>query len=273
MATFKKQSFNNPYYFYAEKYGQNNPTQVKLKVDVTSDTLEVKVTKVFDDDTTEIAMWHRLTMQTLKDYGNGFVDVTMWGVRQNLPMVTDEDGNVTGPTIVKPKDLIDFFGITLASKTSAPVGFSSIENTWKTPYQIFIKDSSGNFDDATIVIKTPAEDGFDYTIEGNSTAAINAAEFYVRPAEIVPSISLTSTSTSVAPNGSVTVDVTCSDTSIKEVFLDQVYGMTNKARVPLTNGSGSFTLYATDLVAGDTVRVKAGYRKFTGISDIVIPVV
>jgi hypothetical protein len=57
------------------------------------------------------------------------------------------------------------------------------------------------------------------------------------------------------------------------VFLESTGGYLPKNRVNLVNGVGSFKVRALDMEAGDTFKVKAGFRTFTGMLDISFEVI
>lgn len=52
-----------------------------------------------------------------------------------------------------------------------------------------------------------------------------------------------------------------------EVFLETTAGYLAHQRVKLTAGKGTFRLAALHLRAGETIRVKAGFRHFTGVAE------
>jgi hypothetical protein len=52
-----------------------------------------------------------------------------------------------------------------------------------------------------------------------------------------------------------------------EVFLEVTAGALNKTRY-LIGSDGSFKVRATDLDAGDTIRIKAGWRSYSGLAEV-----
>jgi hypothetical protein len=146
-----------------------------------------------------------------------------------------------------------------------------LTNYSDTLYNIFVPDASADCTDfiVRLTIDPKYEGGFEFEGPG--------AEFIVdvgaQPiAELLSPITLSSVDANVQADSSVVINVT-SDTFIDEVWLEPVYGLLNKTRVKMTNGQGTFTALSTGLEAGDVIRVKAGHRKFTGLADIIIPVV
>ena len=229
-----------------------------LYISATQDTLEVKVYRPADATHPEhINLWHKLKLSDLKAV-KGFEDQTLWAFPHDLTPV-DVDG-VTQANKLTGGTIIDVFARSVSSKNIGQVNGDFLY----TPYVIYVGDSTGDFTTFTIIVKSV--DSTEFILEGPHVNEIKAAANINTVAEIIPHITLSSDQTTVAPDSSIEVNVTA-DVSIKEVFLEQVYGAPNKLRVPLTNGTGSFRVYTTGMVVGETLRIKAGYRKYTGVSD------
>jgi hypothetical protein len=71
---------------------------------------------------------------------------------------------------------------------------------------------------------------------------------------------------SIETNSTFTLNLSVSDTSIKEIFVDAISGTTNKTRVYLTNGTGSLQVSTAGLTTTDNVKIKFGYKYFTGVT-------
>jgi hypothetical protein len=65
----------------------------------------------------------------------------------------------------------------------------------------------------------------------------------------------------------IVVGVSVEDTSLDEVYLEPVYGAVNGTRVGLTNGTGSFVVSKQGMSTGSKIRVKLGYKYFTGVTE------
>lgn len=82
-----------------------------------------------------------------------------------------------------------------------------------------------------------------------------------------------------AKDGTITVDFYIGDfdeAAIQgdaEVYLDVTGGSLNKYRCQTVNGVGSVTFRALDLEAGDVVKIKCGFKYFTGTDDCIVTVV
>lgn len=260
MAIFKKINSGGSGYFLDSIADKEHTSS--MFVNVTDNRFEIKITKHYANSETEIALWHVITLDKLQNL-NSVCDNSVWSssISDNTNHTDD------APCSIEDRSLIDLFSETLVSK-----GKVSLESSHRfCPYVIYVNDKNGTFNDFTIGLRIPDSE-LTYTIEGPHSVEINAAERIEFLKELLPEITLTSATASVSPDSSVDVTVT-TDSSVREVYLEQVYGVLNKTRVNISNGVGMFKILSTGFTAGEELRVKAGHRKFTGLTDIVIPVV
>lgn len=91
-------------------------------------------------------------------------------------------------------------------------------------------------------------------------------------------VKLTCDAATVAPGGTVEITVQSVDgygspvAKSSTIYLEPVYGYLPKTRVVLNDGVAKFKLMALGLDAGDTLRVKAGFRFVPGLDDLSIAV-
>jgi hypothetical protein len=257
---------------------KNKQGIIKYWVEITPSQIEIKIHSIepniinpdileFSDTKDVVVIWDIIKLSELQKKP-GFVDQTLWSriMHEDPTVVNISNENVYLPTEVSELDLVDIFGNTLLNKPATFMHRNS--EHYDSLYEIFVPDSLDDLTKCTIrfVINPDAE----YEIEGPSSASFVNENASIQ--DLVSSITLSSDQTTISADSSIIVNVQ-TDTFIDEVYLEQVYGMLNKTRVKLTNGIGSFTLYATGIEAGETVRVKAGHRKFTGIANFTVPVV
>lgn len=254
-----KSNITNPYW----GYGLNIETpyiKPHFYIDCKPEYIEVKIyTPTTGDVPAQILYWQKINLSVLKNIP-GFGDQSIWTTFDNLKI--EEANGVQVCLETRNNHLVDIFAKTLISKSSATDNSSGYNHT---PFVIYVGDSSGNFNDYTLVLKLNSDDEF--VFEGPSAPDVAASTETVQFARnLLPSITLSSTDSTVAPDQSITINVT-TDASVKEVYLEQVYGLLNKTRVSLSNGVGSFNVLATGMNSGDTIRVKAGFKKYTGVAD------
>ena len=266
----KKVSFEYPYFNIPETTGERaidltdtqlqeialvNNTPIKIWLDVQQNTFEIKMYRTLNNEDT-VYLWHKIDLQALS-IKPGFVDQTAW-VANLETLKTELD-------YIREYNITDVFAETVISKP-----YTILSAKVVSPYVIFVPDSSDSRGFLSFNYRIIMDPSTQYVVEGPSAASFVDENITIR--DFVSPITLSSAQSSVTADGSITVNVS-TDTFIDEVYLEQVYGLLNKTRVKLTNGQGSFILYATGLESGDTVRVKAGHKKFTGIADFTAPVV
>lgn len=57
------------------------------------------------------------------------------------------------------------------------------------------------------------------------------------------------------------------------VYIQQISGFSGGTQVFLTNGTGNFPISSAGMLPGDTIRMKLGWKYYSGIEDITVPVV
>lgn len=257
----KKHIINNP--DYRNVIPDKTSAGVTVHLDGDNSQFEIKVVRHNTDNTENVLLWHKIKAQNIKQFGSG-ADFVVYGIKEVMPLVSDENSVPTGPYEVQPVEFVDIFSETLTSRAKA-ISDASYN---KYPYYIFVDDQTSDFSTWTIGIRVPENSG--YVFEGNLKSIVDSAQTVTKFIEFLPTITLQAAAT-MAPDSSATITVT-TDPSVKEVFMDAVQGLINKQRVTLVNGVGTLTAYSTDLVSGDTVRVRAGYRKYPAATQVLISV-
>lgn len=217
-----------------------------------------------------------------------FADQTYWAIKSKT--LLEKCIDLETPYSVTLLDLVELTNITLATKTSYdsknfPVkNFEEKDNTHSSPFKVFVPSANSSLSDCKIVVMNPVADTDQndtiVSVTGdvnivNLTPAITTNAQQVAHFEstqnghwdwrsLISDVSLTSTAQSYVVGDDIVVNVTTDDTTISKVYLEPVVGILNKQQVTLTNGVGSFTIKTDSLASGDEVRVKAGYKYFTG---------
>jgi hypothetical protein len=89
---------------------------------------------------------------------------------------------------------------------------------------------------------------------------------------VLPALSMTGPER-LTPDGYATVTVNASVSDARgTLYLEGVNGYLPKRRIQMSGGTASFRIGALGLEPGDEVRVKVGFKYFTGLDDITIPV-
>jgi hypothetical protein len=141
-----------------------------------------------------------------------------------------------------------------------------------TAFHLYVPEKGCAFTDCAL----HAFIGSDYPLISNVKAVPKGVEA-VR-ASVMPGLKLSGPA-GIAPEGYALIQVVATNTdgSIRDsvsstVFLEEVNGYLPKRRIDLTGGIGQFRVGALGLINGDAVRVKAGFRFYTGLGDITVPV-
>lgn len=265
MTTFKKSTYAQPLVLFPD-----NKEKIKYWLRATEDGVEIKIysneINVLDAEAPieTVILWDIIKLSELQKKP-GFVDQTLWG-RVSLQVLfparnPEPPYNYIAQT-VDESALIDVFSETVTAK---PKTFSTLSSTYgRVPYAIFVPDAD-DVNSWIIRLKIDANHTAGYEIEGPS-ANLFVDEDLGDITNVIAPISLSSDQATVSTESSITVTVT-SEPYINEIFLEQVYGILNKARVKLTNGQGTFNILTDGLQSGEEIRVKAGHKKFTGIAS------
>jgi hypothetical protein len=240
---------------------------VSVYVDVKPEYFEIKV---YNDIKT--LYWHKVPLTALKTINNkGFVDQSLWSVSKDDMFSNVGNGEAME---VHSAQLYDVFAETFNSKFR-----SGSRNEY---YQIFVPFTEGA--DMTdfqyrIVLDTFSYHGktiecvIDPTSPSKDSVVAEPLTIGNINSTAIANIEATTTATSLVEDGTNSVEVTVTTLSgISTVYLEQVRGIINTTRVPLTNGVGKFKIMSLGLSAGDVAEVKLGFKKWTNKTTFTIPV-
>ena len=122
--------------------------------------------------------------------------------------------------------------------------------------------------------------GFRANVDGwERPSTSEATDLLGHMTEALPSIALISGGGAIAPEEKNIVGIELRDASGQRiarnatVYLEATGGYLPRRRVALTDGEGSFPVIALGLETGDSFKIKAGFRNFSGVLDIPFTVV
>lgn len=242
----------------------NKTGKIKYWVEILQDQIEIKVysTETVDSIPTEVViLWDIIKLSELQNKP-GFVDQTWWTriPDVNLPLMLDDEGLAVSQELHE-SSIVDMLGETVLIK---PASLRNRTSPTVDVLYTFFMLSTDNFNSCVFRISVNPDHIPGFEVVGPS--ADDFVDEIVTVSEVIAPITLSSTQTTVSADSSITVTVATA-AYIKEVYLEQVYGILNKARVKLTNGQGSFKIMTDGLQVGEEIRVKAGHRKYTGIAS------
>lgn len=191
-----------------------------------------------------------------------YADQTLWGVKDSV-LQQHKNGFVGQDAYtVKKEEFVQFMVDSYTNKE--PVITSNF------PVKFFVPGKDITVDDITVfmAVSDETQNKEINTVTGITnivtTESIPGTPMWK---QLISPITSTTSATTVNVGDDVVVNITTEDTKVKEVYLEPVVGITNKTRVQMTNGQGSYIVKTGDLQSGDQIRIKHGYKWFTGVSE------
>jgi hypothetical protein len=178
-------------------------------------------------------------------------------------------------------DPIPLYTYSMATKMSAPeLSRTTYQNNLSVGFVVPFSDSA--FEDCAVTVNiNPDVNKGDCVVMGVDASEIERTDYsasaQVRELILLPGVQI-SAPTSCTPDGQVNVQVQVLDANDMpidhdaEIFLEAVNGYLPKTRIKTVNGQASVPFMALGLVAGDSARVKAGFKYFSGASDVSIQI-
>jgi hypothetical protein len=227
-------------------------------------------------DSTNNVVYHNISLDLSELKNNPrFVDQSWWAITDSsLGVQAGTCNPVTSQTIIKSEDLVSILDRTYGSKRQ----FSSIigvDDYDAFPIKFFVRSTKDNFTNFVYTLVIPETDNLE----------LNGVELKPQPSEITvntgveildtdlpwlsvfDSIQLSTDQTGISAGDNIIVNVTCGNTNVSKVYLEQVLGLLDRTEVSLVNGIGRFTIITNTLMAGDIVKVKAGYKKYNNFTN------
>jgi hypothetical protein len=140
---------------------------------------------------------------------------------------------------------------------------SQIANTISQPYIfIFVKDINGTFEDHDIIMISDLKATLN-NVDTDETVEVSTSFVHTTLLDTITVQEDTSYTNSDYYKFNVSTE-----SYVDEVVLEQVRGITDRARVKLTSGEGSFRVLKSSLESGEDLRVKIGFASYPGITSI-----
>jgi hypothetical protein len=227
----------------------------------------------------------KLDYNIIKNHIN-YSDQTLWGISNNFRLA--HDTHITqnnSPYIVTKSDIVPILCETFVSKETQinlkSLNFNDVPIKMFVPYKncpltevkFYLAKPVISDDYRKVPISFIGPDGSTATV---STTSVTEEIASLLPGEtgykagwldLISNITVQSDANIVNVGDNITVNISVEDPNISSVYVEPVVGYTNKTRVALTNGQGSVIVKTDDLQAGDEVRIKFGYKYFTGVAE------
>jgi hypothetical protein len=287
---------NFPEYFYhVENDGISQDThEFTHTLDITDTVMEYKFSrKKMGEETADVIFYNiKLNINLIRNH-NLLTDQSYFTIKRNKIAGTAEL-NIIEETngVFKPVDgaqtelfnslsLLSIFDKTYSVRpTNLITPWLESDKPYMFPLRIFVPHSAASFDECTFHVLATNDTTKVIDTEDNIVPLINNDIWNIitdtTKHTVVDSVTsyktffapITSTTTVTSPSvgDAIPVTVTCADTSVSKLYLDQVVGVLDKLQVDLTNGVGTFTILTNTLSAGETVKVKIGHKKYSSVN-------
>lgn len=169
----------------------------------------------------------------------------------------------------------------MATKMSAPeLSRTTYQNNLSVGFVVPFADSTFEECAVTVNINPDVSKG-DCVVVGVDSEDVERTDYsasaQVRELILLPGVQVAAPQDCL-PDGTISVQVQVVDANDHplereaEIFLEAVNGYLPKTRVKTTNGQASVPFMALGLVAGDSARIKVGFKYFSGASDACIQI-
>jgi hypothetical protein len=249
---------------YHEEYSGSELFNIVHWFDLSENTIWLKIINQEEDKT---YLNIKLPFSLIQNHLN-FADQTMWGILDNATEMALSSDTST-PYVLTENDINSIFDKSINQKE---VGLKNLKND-QTPFRLFVPSVNSSLQDCVFLIRNNSEElpqgleeyNHDINVSfagpsGQGSVVENISSWK----DVISEITIIS---SEAENSTITVQIETEDKTISEVYLEPIYGLALSTRVNLNNGVGSFGVLTVGLPSGSNVRVKLGYKFFTGVAE------
>jgi hypothetical protein len=234
---------------------------VTYNVNVTSNLITLQIShEIPDDNLPSIDLINcTLSLETLKSMKrlkpNTLVALAIPSVKWRYQQV----GDVISVDSTMLKD---------ASKLSHTIRSNNPGSAFVSPVPaylyIFVKDTvNGTFNDYDIIVVGPSKE---FTFNSNETFTDGILDTEYDHVDLVDTITATE-DTQYSNEDYYKFNVSTASYN-EEIYVEPVVGITDRTRIKLTNGNGSFRVLKSSLLSNDTMRVKLGFYSYSGLTEV-----
>jgi hypothetical protein len=234
-----------------------------IKVSVTTDVTENCIFLLITNEETETPVVDFKIPFDIITENRAIGDQTLWTIKDEFLKSWASPGSDVYRQVLTQNDVINIGATTLITKDSTII--KQEYNNYYSPIRIFVPSKSSTVADVTVIFVGGydiPEDSRHHTALVHNPVPTQVVESWI---ELLDTITITGPAT-VNEDEVVDLNVTCSNTSVTEIFVEPVIGSVNKTRIFLDNGQGVLKVNTFGLSSGDEINIKFGYKYFTGIS-------
>lgn len=229
-------------------------------INISGNTIEYKL-KCITSGTTIIDI--AIPFDVITTAGN-FSDQSLWTIKDStLANIANKEGTYT----VQYSDIVNVY---TSSYQDRPNLFLEKNQTIYCPLKIFVPSKTSSITDLILLTYSTAEgSGVTTTVGGPAATNTNVVPFVEGSkfaTQMMATISVTASEATTVAGDQISLQIEVNNPDITDVFVEPIYGMVNKTRIPLTNGIGSVLVSTDGMTSGDQIRVKFGWYSYTGVA-------
>jgi len=266
MATIKKLKLPPFWFSGSEGWLQHNVCTLNHTLNVTDNLLEYKLTRTkLDEETEDLIIYDfKVTLDTLKN-NKRLSDQSYWAFNCSKYVGQQEE--------LSNEQLLSIFDLSYPAKRKIVV--LPADTDYLSSIRMFVPSVNSKFTDCLFQVLQPEDIVTPGALEPSSwnvtvNTTVNSPNTFVNEdvkiSNVIATITSSTSVSSPVAGDVIPVTVTCSDTSVTKVYVEQIVGTADRTEVDLTNGSGSFNILTNTLSSGDTVRMKIGHKKYSNIN-------
>jgi hypothetical protein len=196
-----------------------------------------------------------------------FSDQTLWAIKDSVFEEHTNRADKNSSYTLQSSDFISCYAETLITKANNR-GTAEFDGN-KAPIKFFVPSKNSVIDNVYFVViyEEVQPEVFDnFPFEFTTTGDVNVTSLD-KVNNLISDITITSSNPTINEDDSVTLTLTTEDTSITEIYAEAVFGIVAKTRILLNNGVGTVNVSSLGLSSGDPVRIKFGYKYFSGVAE------
>lgn len=226
------------------------PNVRQYNLNITENSLKVNIVETYDSVSNIIADYE-LSLDVLKQAIN---------LKSNSLISIIRPPSV-GSNLVTTNNLINISSLTKDQRLKNSFSYNLPLKDYGQ-IAIFVKDINGTFNDHDIIIYG-TENDVQENLTSNQEFELTETFNHLDLVDIIN----VSEDTSYVNDEYYKFNVSTAS-YVDEVYLEQVRGIIDKARVPLTAGNGHFRVLKSSVEAGDELKVRAGFASYVGLTIV-----
>ena len=244
-------------------------SDIKLehKLTNTGNIVNYKLLQTLNSGETEVIYNINIDIDVLKTLPT-YTNQSYFGISNSVyEYYKTNTATTTTPYEVKYSEFVNMYADNLIEKRKLTL---MALNGNMLPIAFFVPSANSTVNDIHFIVDVEDPQSVHYpmyTIEFDIIGDVDVVDIDNDLTKLVSPITISPSKPSMNADDMVTLTLTTQDTSITEVYAEAVFGIIPKTRIALTNGVGNIKVSSLGLSTGDPVRIKFGYKYFTGVAE------